>query len=47
MRKLLLSVAALMVATFLFSLGESSDSEKSISQDNATEIVSDNNLASK
>lgn len=47
MKKLLLSVAALMVATFLFSLGESSDSEKSISQDNATEIVSNNDLASK
>ena len=45
MRKLLLSVAALMVATMIFSLGESSEVDKGVSQDNPVAIVNDIDLA--
>lgn len=46
MKKLLLSVAALMVATLLFSQGESSDDNKGVSQDNPTVVVNDVDLVS-
>jgi len=45
MKKLLLSVAALMFATLLFSLGDSSDDNKEVSQDNPVVVVNDVNLA--
>ena len=46
MKKLLLSVAALMFATLLFSLGDSSDDNKEMSQDNPIVVVNDIDLAS-
>lgn len=46
MKKLLLSVAALMVATLLFSQDDTSDVKEDISKDNATVLVDDNNLSS-
>ena len=46
MKKLLLSVAALVFATLLFSLGDSSDDKKGVSQDNPTVVVNDVDLAS-
>ncbi len=46
MKKLLLSVAALMFATLLFSLGDSSDDKKEVTQDNPTVVVNDIDLAS-
>jgi len=45
MKKLLLSVAALMVATMIFSLDESSEVDKGVSQDNPVAIVNDIDLA--
>jgi len=45
MKKLLLSVAALMFATLLFSLGDSSDDNKEMSQDNPIVVVNDIDLA--
>ncbi|MCB0463350.1 MAG: hypothetical protein R2816_09130 [Flavobacteriaceae bacterium] len=46
MKKLLLSVAALMFATLLFSLGDSSDNKKEVSKDNPIVVVNDVDLAS-
>jgi len=46
MKKLLMSVAALVFATLLFSLGDSSDDKKEVSQDNPTVVVNDVDLAS-
>jgi ABC-type Zn uptake system ZnuABC Zn-binding protein ZnuA len=46
MKKLLLSVAALMFATLLFSLGDSNDENKKVSQDTPTVVVNDIDLAS-
>lgn len=41
MKKLLLSVLALMVATLLFSQDDSGDKKEGVSQDNNTELVKD------
>lgn len=41
-----MSVAALVFATLLFSLGDSSDDKKEVSQDNLTVVVNDVDLAS-
>lgn len=46
MKKLLLSVAALMVATLLFSQGDSVDVKEDISQDNKIEAIQDVDIAS-
>lgn len=46
MKKLLLSVAALMVATLLFSQSDSVDVKEDISQENKTEVVKDVIIAS-
>jgi len=46
MKKLLLSVVALMVATLLFSLDDSSDVNEGVSQDNAIEMPKDAEAAS-
>jgi hypothetical protein len=46
MKKLLLSIALLMVATLLFSLGDSSDDDKGVSKDNSVVIVNDVELSS-
>lgn len=46
MKKLLLSVAALMFATLLFSLGDSSDEKKEVTNDNPIVVVNDIDLAS-
>jgi len=46
MKKLLLSVAALMVATLLFSQSDSVDVKEDISQENKTEVVKDASIAS-
>jgi uncharacterized phage infection (PIP) family protein YhgE len=46
MKKLLLSVAALMFATLLFSLGDSSDNNKEVSKDIPVVVVNDIDLAS-
>ena len=46
MKKLLLSVAALMVATLLFSQDDTVDVPKDVSQEDKTEIVKDADLAS-
>lgn len=46
MKKLLLSVAALMVATLLFSQSDSVDVKENISHENKTEVVSDVNITS-
>jgi hypothetical protein len=46
MKKLLLSVAALMVATLLFSQSDSVDVKEDVSQENKTEVVKDVNIAS-
>ena len=46
MKKLLMSVAALVFATLLFSLGDSSDDKKEVSQDNPIVVVNDVDLAS-
>lgn len=45
MKKLLLSVAALMFATLLFTIGDSNDDKKDVTQDNQTVVVNDVNLA--
>lgn len=44
MKKLLLSVAALMFATLLFSLGDSRENNKEVSQDNPVVVVNDIDL---
>jgi hypothetical protein len=41
-----MSVAALVFATLLFSLGDSSDDKKEVSQDNPIVVVNDVDLAS-
>ena len=46
MKKLLLSVVALMVATLLFSLDDTIDVNDGVSQDNAIEIQKGANAAS-
>lgn len=46
MKKLLLSVAALMVATLLFSQADAGDDNKGVSQDNPEVVVNDVDLAS-
>ena len=46
MKKLLLSVAALMVATLLFSLDDSVEVKEDVSQDNKVEIKKDAATAS-
>lgn len=46
MKKLLLSVAALMVATLLFSQSDSVDVKEDVSQENKTEVVKDMNIVS-
>lgn len=46
MKKLLLSVAALMVATLLFSLSETNEVKEGVTQDNAVELVKDADIAS-
>lgn len=47
MKKLLLSVAALIVATLMISLNEPNEVKKEgLSQDNAAELVKDSNIAS-
>lgn len=46
MKKLLLSVAALMFATLLFSLGDSNDDKKEVSTDSPIAVVNDIDLAS-
>tara|TARA_R110002073_G_scaffold335058_1_gene526110 strand:- start:11491 stop:11631 length:141 start_codon:yes stop_codon:yes gene_type:complete len=46
MKKLLLSVAALMVATLLFSQDDTVDSKEKVSQDNSVVLVDDANLSS-
>jgi hypothetical protein len=46
MKKLLMSVAALVFATLLFSLEDSSDDKKEVSQDNPIVVVNDVDLAS-
>lgn len=46
MKKLLLSVAALMVATLLFSQDDSNENKKEVSQDYPIEVVNDADLAS-
>ncbi|MEZ4797589.1 MAG: hypothetical protein R2785_10515 [Flavobacteriaceae bacterium] len=46
MKKLLLSVAALMFATLLFSLGDSNDDKKEISKEHPVAVVNDIDLAS-
>ena len=46
MKKLLLSVAALMVATLLFSQSDSVDVKESISQEDKTEVSKDVHIAS-
>lgn len=46
MKKLLLSVAALMVATLLFSQSDTVDVNEDISQENKTEVVKDAGIAS-
>lgn len=46
MKKLLLSVAALMVATLLFSQSDSVDVKENISQEDKTEVVKDVIIAS-
>jgi len=46
MKKLLLSVAALMVATLLFSQGDTAEVKEEISQDSSIVLVDDKNLSS-
>jgi len=46
MKKLLLSVVALMAATLLFSLNDSKDVNDGVSQDNPIEVVKDAEIAS-
>ena len=46
MKKLLLSVAALMVATLLFSQDDSNDVNEGVSQDNTVEVVKDAEIVS-
>ncbi len=47
MKKLLLSVAALVVATLLLSLGESNEVKEGVTQDSQTvEVVEGANIAS-
>jgi len=46
MKKLLLSVAALMVATLLFSQDDTVDTKEKVSQDNSVVTVDDRNLSS-
>jgi hypothetical protein len=46
MKKLLLSVAALMVATLLFSQDDTVDTKKKVSQDNSVVLIDDGNLSS-
>ena len=46
MKKLLLSVAALMVATLLFSQDDTVDVKEKVSQDNSVVLVDDANLSS-
>ncbi|MBT8258154.1 MAG: hypothetical protein KJO49_06750 [Bacteroidia bacterium] len=46
MKKLLLSVVALMVATLLFSLDDTIEVKDDVSQDNKVEIKSDAETAS-
>jgi hypothetical protein len=46
MKKLLLSVAALMVATLLFSQSDSVDVKENLSQEDKTEVVKDVIIAS-
>ncbi len=45
MKKLLLSVAALMVATLLFSLDNKNDVNDGVSQDNTVEMAKDAEIA--
>ena len=46
MKKLLLSVAALMVATLLFSLDDTIEVKEDVSQENKVEITKDAETAS-
>lgn len=46
MKKLLLSVAALMAATLLFSLSDSKEVKEGVTQDNPIEVVEDAKIAS-
>jgi len=46
MKKLLLSVAALMVATLLFSQDDTTEVKEEISQDSSIVLVDDKNLSS-
>ncbi|WP_169301375.1 hypothetical protein [Pontimicrobium aquaticum] len=46
MKKLLLSVAALMVATLLFSQDDKVDTKEKVSQDSSVVLVDDRNLSS-
>lgn len=46
MKKLLLSVMALMVATLLFSQGESNETKEGVTQDNPVELVQEADNAS-
>ena len=46
MKKLLLSVVALMVATLLFSQGDIKEATDGVSQDSTVEVVNDAEIAS-
>ena len=46
MKKLLLSVAALMAATLLFSLNNKNDVKDEVGQDNPIEVTEDADVAS-
>lgn len=46
MKKLLLSVVALMVATLLFSQSDITDATDGVSQDNSVEVVKNAEVAS-
>lgn len=46
MKKLLLSVVALMAATLLFSLDDAKDVKEGVTQDNPIEVVNDAEIAS-
>ena len=46
MKKLLLSVAALMVATLLISQDDTVDTKEKVSQDNSVVLIDDGNLSS-
>ena len=46
MKKLLLSVAALMVATLLFSQDDTKESNEGVTDNNSVVLVDDRNLSS-